>query len=190
MPAKEAPQMADPVGTGFYVEIFGGARLAGQIDYINKSDGSSDGVEPLNLGPAYGGAIGYFTGIGGLSLELDALRTSTQFTLDANTSVDTLSLMANAKYSIAVTDAISLYGAVGVGAIHGGEVWHSQSFVDATQAGYQLIAGVSANVTPNVGVLVEYRYQNTFVPFPPVSAPDNQNIPSSVVLAGLKLSTN
>jgi len=190
-PAKEAPQLADPVGTGFYVEVFGGAKLAGEVDYTPYA-GCTDAPDALTAGLAYGGPLGVNPGISGLSVELDVLHASSAFTNDANTSIVTTSLMANAKYTFKLTDSFDVYGAAGVGAIHATSIWHTDTYVDATAAGYQLIAGVGANITPNISLFGEYRFQDSFAPFPSTNPPqwDKQSFPTNVVLAGVKLSTD
>ena len=124
----------------------------------------------------------------GLSLEADLLHTRRDYANADDLTFSTVSLMANVKYTIALNDTFSVYGAVGLGHVWGEEAWTGNSN-EYGSFGYQLIAGVGAKLTDNISAVAEYRFQDTFDKSNYQGSGDyGLSIPASTVLAGLKLS--
>jgi opacity protein-like surface antigen len=176
----EPAVVADPVVTGFYAQLVGGAALPGVIDY------SSSGEYDMDAGWGIGGTLGV-TVMDGLSVELDVLHLSRTMSLYDYYDVATTSVMGNLKYTVDLNDTFSIYGAAGLGYIF---VTETDDSNDATYHGggfgYQLIAGVGAKVAENITVIGEYRFQNTFNG----SEQDygqTVDTPTSAVLVGAKL---
>lgn len=176
----EPAAVVDPVATGFYAQLVGGAALPGVIDY------SSSGEYDMDAGWGLGGTLGV-TVMDGLSVELDVLHLSRTMSDYDYYDVATTSVMGNLKYTIDLNDTFSIYGAAGLGYIFvtetdddSGDTYHGGGL------GYQLIAGVGAKVAENISVIGEYRFQNTFSG----SEQDygqSVDTPTSAILAGIKL---
>jgi hypothetical protein len=98
-PANEPTLISDPVLSGFYAEIFGGVSLPGTLNFVGGTQFD------LNTGYTFGSAIGWETGLGGLSLEPDALQSRHQLAVQSNVFFGTTTIMANAKYTFHLTEA-------------------------------------------------------------------------------------
>jgi opacity protein-like surface antigen len=174
--AVEAPALS-----GFYAQIYGGANLAGTLTF---GDGEA---ADLNLGSAFGGAIGRETPEG-LALELDALHTGRQWNTVPNYSLASTSIMADAKYSLRLSDAFDVYAGIGVGALNYTETLMSGSTLSGWGMGYQVQLGATLRFTDNLSAFAEYRYQNSFSPVAVTAlADDSVSAPGNLVLTGLKL---
>lgn len=184
---EEAPVAPDTsfVNSGIYFQLLGG--VAQDLDVTYYWNGSVDGESETDFGYSFAATAGVVV-VDGLSLEADLLYSSRNYAHDSDDTYSTLGLMANAKYTVALNDTFSIYGAVGLGYVWGNEDWSGGS-ADYGSFGYQVIAGVGAKLTDNITAVAEYRFQDTF---------DNSNyegsgdqglsIPVSTVLAGLKFS--
>lgn len=165
---------------GFYAQIYGGADLAGTLLF-----GDGEG-EDLNLGPAFGGAIGWETPEG-FAVELDALHASRQWNPNTDFSLASTSIMVDAKYSFRLSDAFDVYAGIGVGALNFTETTTSGT-LSAWGMGYQVQLGAGVKLTDNLSAFAEYRYQNSFSPIAMTASTDDSiSAPSTLVLAGLKL---
>lgn len=180
-----------PVDTGFvnsvYFQLLGGAALQADAELYVANGDVLNNILPLDTGYAIAGTVG--VGIWeGLSVEADVLYSSRNLSDEDDYPFSTLSLMANLKYTLPLGDMLSIYGAAGVGVIDIGEGPGSDAF-HYDGAGYQLIAGVSADFTDNISGVLEYRYQNTF-DVAPREDDDYYGyiVPVSAVMAGLKFS--
>lgn len=173
--------------SGIYVQLLGG--FVQDLDVTYYQGGSVNGTSGTEYGYGVAGTIGVVV-MDGLSVEADVLHTSRDYgDADNGEFFTTTSLMGNLKYTIGLNDTFSIYGAAGLGYIWGTDEapgYHA----DYNGFGYQLIAGASAALTENITGLVEYRYQNQFDNTG--NDPDDSfyglAIPTSTVLAGLKLS--
>lgn len=184
---EEAPVVADTsfVNSSIYVQLLGGFVQDLPVNYY--SGGSDSGEADTDFGYAIAGTVGVVV-LDGLSVEADVLYSSRKYAEDSRETYSTLSLMANAKYTVQLNDTFSVYGAVGLGYVWGTDEYPSGSD-DYDSFGYQVIAGVGAKLTDNISAVAEYRFQDTF---------DKSNyqgsgdygliIPVSTVLAGLKFS--
>lgn len=179
----EPVSVADPILTsGLYVELLGGAALGGTLDHFDL--GGFDHDHDLVTGWAAAGVVGYEFG-NGFALELDVLHTA-RAEDGFDDGLTTTSLMGGVKYTLDITDGIALYAGLGLGGIWTDDV----NLADTTSGfGYQLKAGVEVDVTENIAVVGEYRFQNSFSEMWGEDFPNFGNqAPVSVVLAGLKLS--
>lgn len=163
-----------------YFQVLGGVALAGTVEYSPGSE------YDLVAGYAVAGAIGVVI-VDGLSVEADIFHAKRDYDLSSDASVATTSLMGNVKYTAELNDMFSLYGAVGVGIIsfeetEPGEVDSGSGF------GYQLILGVSAEMTENIALVGEFRYQNSFGGLEITDTPVSATVPTAAVLVGAKLS--
>lgn len=163
--------------TGIYTEIFAGSRLAGQVTVAIPA------TYDTTAGWAMGGAIGLTTPVPGLSFELEVLKTAAQTTLGNN--YDTISVMANAEYGLALNETFEAYGSLGLGAVHVHDYYPPNSF-EAWGAGYQVSVGGRAHISEQVAVFAEYKYVNTFED---VSLGNTgTRVPTHNLLAGLRFS--
>ena len=184
---EEAPVAPDTsfVNSGIYFQLLGGVVQDLPVNYFE--DGSDDGDADTDFGYSFAATAGVVV-VDGLSLEADVLYSARDYAYDDQDTYSTLSLMANAKYTLHLNDTFSVYGAVGLGYVWGNEDWSSGS-ADYGSFGYQVIAGAGVKLTDNITAVAEYRFQDTF---------DKNNdlnddyyglsIPVSTVLAGLKFS--
>jgi len=152
----EVPMAPPPSDSpSIYVQLLGG--LAAGLD-STFCGGIDCGDYPMDAGWAAAGTIGVVV-MDGLSVEADVLAVSRDFTDYGPLS--SVSLMGNLKYTAAVTDTVSIYGAAGIGYIRYVDDYEDYGFI-YSGLGYQLIAGAAVNVTDNVAVVGELRYQDTF----------------------------
>jgi opacity protein-like surface antigen len=174
---SSAAAIADPVRSGLYVILLGGVSLPGTLDF-------DPGVNfDLEAGYAVGGAIGWQTGLGGLSLEIDFMQTRHQLAVQADTFFGTRTLMANAKYTFWLNDSFDVYAGAGLGA-YGITSQQVPGAVDIEWAsGYQVMVGADMKLTENLSALAEYRYQNSFEP---IDIDGPAFVGNSALLAGLK----
>ena len=171
----------ETVLSGFYAQLLVGVALPGTQYWVSGIEGEWD----MELGPAVAGTLG-MTVLEGLSVEIDAVYTDQQFDPDDyDGSASTFSLMGNLKYSFALGEDFGVYFAGGAGYI-----WEQHlDDIDFGGWGYQVIAGASLDVTDNVAIIGEYRYQNSFAPLENVDDPDwTHEVPKHLVMVGAKLS--
>ncbi len=147
-----------PVATGgFYAKLFAGGTLSGNLFY-RDTDYDTD------AGWIAGAALGFEPGIEGLSFELDATTGSTVYTgFDATLAGTTL--MGNVVYTVGA-DAFEIYGGAGVGGVF---VSYDTDEGDGTEfdgdglgGAFQVFAGAGFNITENINLFAEARYQGGF----------------------------
>lgn len=182
--SDDAPDTS-ALNSQIYVQLLGGVALPHDVTFYLGTD--VDAVDPTVPGYAVAGTLGVVV-YDGLSVEADLLHTFRDEEADGGDTYATTSLMANLKYTAHLNDMFSVYGAVGVG-----HIWLSNfdgppvsETFELSGWGYQLIAGVGAQVTENVSVVGEYRYQDTFNPYE-IGGDANMTVPTSSVLAGVKI---
>lgn len=167
--------------SGFYAQLLAGVALPGTQVF----EGSGSGEWDLEWGPAAAVAVGVNV-FDGLSVELDALYTNRAFDpADADGASSTLSVMGNLKYTFALADTFDVYVAAG-----SGYIWetHLEDY-DFGGWGYQLIVGAAFDVTENVALVGEYRFQDSFSPLENTDTPVwTHEVPKQVLLVGAKLS--
>lgn len=178
----DATPMTDVAASDYsvYVQVLGGAALPGVVSYNGEIDFDTDAG--YGLGASAGVEV-----LKGLAIEADLLHLRRTFTGFDFYDLSTTSLMANVKGSVALNDMFSIYAAVGVGAIYLLETSDVSGTNDSFGAGYQLIAGASAEVAQNISVVGEFRYQDTFEA-PLNDDGDAVSAPTAAFLAGVKLS--
>jgi opacity protein-like surface antigen len=184
---EEAPVAADTsfVNSSIYVQLLGGFVQNLPVTYFE--DGLDDGSLDTKFGYGVAATVGVVV-LDGLSLEADLLHTKRDYADADDLTYSTLSLMANVKYTVALNDTFSIYGAVGLGHIWGKEAWTGASNEYAS-FGYQVIVGAGAKLTDNISAVAEYRFQDTFDKSNLDGSGDyGLSIPVSTVLAGLKFS--
>ena len=167
----------------FYVDVYGGSRLAGESTYYDTHD-----VYVMAPGYAAGVTVGMQTSIEGLAVELDVMRTSAPYEDgDWDYTLSTTSVMGGASYTAMLGDTFGLYFGAGVGTVNitydsTGTLYSGNGF------GYQLEAGLIANVADNISVFAEIKKQDTFT-YVDVEG-DDVSSPTLNALVGLRLSMN
>jgi opacity protein-like surface antigen len=180
-PAAYSP---DPVQSGLYVQLLGGASLSGTLEYT--FDGNDDGEDDIGPGWAIAGVVGFGTGIDGLSIEGDAFYTNRDYS-DDDYNLTTATLMADLKYTFSITDTVGLYAAIGLGGVY----LHDQDnnvdidYVDGWGAGYLLKAGITAQITDGIALVGELRYANSFSPIEGEGVYDDEQIGTGAALVGV-----
>lgn len=183
----EAPVAADTsfVNSTIYFQLLGGVVQDLPVNYFE--DGLDDGDADTEFGYSFAATAGVVV-VDGLSIEADLLYSTRDYAYNSDDHYSTLSLMANAKYTVQLNDTFSIYGAVGLGYVWGNEDWSSGT-ADYGSFGYQVIAGAGAKLTDNITAVAEYRFQDTFDKSNYDGSGDyGLSIPVSTVLAGLKFS--
>lgn len=176
--------MPEPSSYDVYMQLLGGVEL-GTADVFN--DGSDDFDNEFDVGPALAATLGVVIQ-DGLSVELDGL-----YTYRNNSDVDdsynsSASIMGNVKYTVDL-DTWSLYGAVGIGYIHYWDQFNGGDVGEFGGFGYQLIAGAGFDLTEDMTLIGEVRYQNTFAPAEYLTTDDpfTIDVPTVSLLAGVKI---
>lgn len=162
----------------FYAEVYGGAAIGTDSTYSGTS-------YEMDATWAAGAAFGVDMG-NGFSLGLDVMKTGDANYSGYDSSLSTLSVMAEGEYALALNDTFAVYGSLGLGAINvaftdGG------SNDDAWGAGYSAAVGVRANVTENMALFGELKHQDTFSPVE-LFGNDEVSAPTNTALVGLRLS--
>lgn len=181
-----SPALAQEDWGAFYAKVFGGVTAPES----NLAWGAA--TYPIDAGWIGGVAIGLATPIEGLSVEIDATTASALYT-GFTTSYAPTTVMGNVVFTLPVVEQFDIYGGVGVGAVHLRYV--APAAADAASGvglGGQAFAGVNFNVTENVALFTEVRYQASS----PIRVTDggtygsyNMDYRHTSVLAGLKFST-
>lgn len=166
-----------------YIQLLGGIEIG--TDYV-FNDGGTDFDNELNAGPALAATLGVVV-YDGLSLELDGFYTHRIWTDFDDSFNASASIMGNLKYTVDL-DAVSLYGAVGVGYIHYWDEFNGGGVGEFGGFGYQLIGGVGYDISDDITVIGEVRYQNTFSPAEYITEDDpfTIDVPTVSLLAGVK----
>ena len=146
-----SPAFAEDWGN-FYAEVYGGAHTSGTSTYT--TGGAGPFTSALDAGAAFGAAVGVGTPVPGLTLELDLMRTMSQYTGFPGSALDTTTLMVNAEYTIPLNELFEVYGAAGVGAYY---LFYNQILAPVgTSAGFgvgvHVAVGGRVNVTENVAL--------------------------------------
>jgi len=176
-----------PAATGgIYGKLFGGGVFANNLFYLDE-DYDTD------AGWIVGAAVGFEPGIEGLSFELDATTGSVTYT-GYNATLAGTTLMGNVVYTLDA-DAFEVYGGAGVGGVL---VAYNTDEGDGTEfdgdgigAAFQVFAGAGLNVTDNINLFAEARYQ---AGFDDVTITNNNDDDVNVewnraaILVGLKIS--
>jgi OmpA-OmpF porin, OOP family len=173
--AAPVSMMADRSGPGLYVQGLVGLSLTNELEFASPGPTLS-----LDLGPAVGGTVGLNTGFGGLALEVDAMASLHR--QNDSASYGTQTLMVNAKYSFMLTDTFEVYAGAGIGAY--GIIEDYDSGTGTTWGtGYQVMVGGTYDLTDQLALVGEYRYQNSFEP---IDIDGPATVANSALLAGLK----
>jgi opacity protein-like surface antigen len=141
---------------GFYAKVYGGATAPNVLLW----GGDEYDVDQGWIG---GAALGISLG-NGLSIELDATASSALYTGQDN-YVNGATLMANAVFEVPVADMLGVYGGIGVGGVfveYNAEITDPAFTATGTALGGQILVGVSFDLTDNVSVFGEARYQSAF----------------------------
>lgn len=177
---EAAGSPAAPDFGGFYAEVYGGVVLPG-IATWNGDD------YDLNLGPALGASVGMRTPVLGLSVGLDVMWTSAEYTDYSNEFQHSLSGMVEAEYAVPLNDTFELYGAAGLGFV---DIVYEDTLGDKlsdTGAGYQVAIGARANLLENVALFAEFKHQDTFGTVDLVDITTNAvSVPTNNLLVGLR----
>jgi opacity protein-like surface antigen len=187
--AAPARPMPAPMATmpGVYVQVYGGAALAGTWTYGNP-DPYPGGVDDVALGSAFGASVGMPVGPEGFSIEGDFFHTAR--TGDTIYPVTTTSLMVDGKYTFHLSDAFDVYGGAGIGGVDLGYDYGPTENYNGWGLGYQVMVGASAKVADNINLFAEFRHQDTFgqVTVPSVNAGDTYTgrAPVNAILFGIK----
>jgi opacity protein-like surface antigen len=179
---------------GFYAKVYGGVGPSSDTVWGSYSEDYR-----LAASRVWGAAFGLATPVEGLSIEVDVLLNSREYTdendVAVGTYLHTASLMVNSVFTLPVTDVFSLYAGAGIGVIKAtydvddpGNLQNG----DGVGAGGQVFAGINLQVTENVSIFGEGRYQ---APLNPITYTngygDDRDLEfgTAVVMFGIKLST-
>lgn len=144
---------------GFYAEIYGGVTLQDNLYWHTPT---FDMGFDLDAGSAFGASLGLETGVEGLAVELDVLRSSALYSGTSN-ALNTITLMGNVQYTAKLTDGFGVYGGAGLGAVFLNYDNVDNAFdSNGTALGYQAFAGMIFDVTDNISLFGEYRFQAAF----------------------------
>jgi opacity protein-like surface antigen len=162
----EAPAPAASSING-YVQLLGGWVMPNTLTSVPELSLVAATTVDFDAGWALGATFGLETPIDGLSVEVDVLRTwadTEGVSIETAGSLISTSLMANAVYSVDLNDMFSLYGGAGLGMIALEAAPDDETLPVGTGsgAGYQVFAGVQADVAENVALTLEGRYQSSF----------------------------
>lgn len=152
--AAAAALAAAPASAGHYVKAGGGVALAGDLEW--------GGLEyDTDTGYGFFGAIGMDVAPN-FSVELEGFHDSVEYSCCNPNSNSTWSAMVNGVFEIPVSFFLTPY--IGAGA---GLIWqkyeNSAPYTRSdTVGGFQLIGGLSAEVSSSIDVFVEYRYRDAF----------------------------
>lgn len=147
--ATVAPAAVSEAGT-IYLKVYGGASLENTLEW--------EGTDyDLDAGWLIGAAIGTEVFAPGLSVELDATASHAVYTGETN-DLNSVALMANLVYTAPIADAVSIYFGAGAGVI--GVQYADYDY--GYGAGGQVFAGLSLDLTDNVALFGEARYQTAF----------------------------
>lgn len=182
--APPAPVDTSLVNSPIYFQLLGGGVLGTGVTYSDPVSGAVLTPDTTLAGYAFAGTVGVVV-MSGVSIEADVLRTH-RVENGGTSDYTTTSFMGNVKGTVDVNDMFSLYGAAGVGfvldEIHDAPITNTGSGL-----GFQLIAGASANITKNIAIVAEGRYQDTFSGVHIQPADVNTHIPTITLLAGVKV---
>lgn len=177
------PEMAAPASSmSGYVKVMGGVTLANTL--------FSDGDVDYGMGYAFGATFGVNLPVEGLSVEIDALRTSADddgVCAPYTCRLGSTTLMANAVFS-GDLGAFSLFGGAGVGLVSLDLDLGGPSDYSGMGAGFQVFAGAEMPVAENLALSLEGRYQSSFDDIEVCDSSCPAEYSRTSVLAGLKLS--
>lgn len=170
-----APALADDGSV--YFKVYGGVTLENTLSWSDGIEGDYD----LDAGWLFGGAVGMDVFAPGLAVELDATYSHAEYSGEGN-DLNGITVMADLVYTAPLTDALSAYFGAGLGVVGA----QYQDFDYGYGFGGQVFAGLSMNVTDNVSVFGEVRYQGAF---DTIDADGfDVEFKRTAVLAGLKFS--
>lgn len=138
-----------------YLQLLGGAVAGGEVNYFN----GSDNIYEFDAGWALAGTVGVYV-LEGLSLEGDVFATRREESSTPGNFVTSVSVMANAKYRLPVSDSVGVYAAAGLGLVTVDSLEIGTDYVYSGPA-YQLILGADVQVAGNVSIVGEVRYQDS-----------------------------
>lgn len=157
VPMMVAPEVVDPPASmSFYAKAYGGATAPNTLLW----NGADYDVDQGWIGGAAAGV----TLDSGLSFELDVTGSSALYTGEDN-FINGWTLMANAIYEAPIADTFGVYGGIGLGGVF--VEYNADDTIPAYTAtgsawGGQIFAGVSFDLTENVSLFGEARYQTAF----------------------------
>lgn len=138
-----------PAQAQTYVEVTGG--WTDQPDLMwNNTDWEMD------RGEHWGAAVGHHIRPN-IAIEVEALRTRTNYTGWPNNDLTATSLMVNGVYSFRREGPVRPYVGLGVGGVR---VGYSPFDSEDDVFGWQAMAGVEIPIAGQVSGFVEYRYQD------------------------------
>ena len=185
---EPSPVVPEISSSNVYVQLLGGFAYGGFDKEFFRSGGGTS-VDAMESGWALAGTVGVVVQ-DGFSIEGDVFYTARDYA-DFDGGLTSLSLMVNAKYTAAISDTATIYGAVGVGYIMGNDTWDDPTDIydpvdnDYGGFGYQLIAGATMAVTDTMSLVGEVRYQDGFANLED-NYDNSYNTPNAAVLAGVK----
>jgi opacity protein-like surface antigen len=173
----------DTMINNWFVEAYGGVRLANNLDY----DGS-----PYDMaqGQSFGIVVGVDTGMG-VTIDLDLQHTDSYYLCcGAIDNLDSTSLMIDAQYEAWLTDNFGIYAGGGFGAIY---LDYFQSYDTGLGWGYQAEIGAAAKISDNFTIFTEYKVQGALggsISVSGTSSPYDIEYNTASVLAGVRFSMN
>ncbi|NWG70799.1 MAG: porin family protein [Parvularculaceae bacterium] len=153
--AAAAALCAAPAQAGWYVKAGGGVSLAGDLEW-SGADYETD------TGYAFSGAIGRYLAPN-FAVELEGFRDRVEYSCCNPNSNSSWSAMVNGVFEVPVSFFLRPYVGAGAGLLwvryeNDGIGYERRD----TVGGFQLIGGLSAEVSSNIDLYVEYRYRDAF----------------------------
>ncbi|WP_322865304.1 outer membrane protein [Aquicoccus sp. G2-2] len=148
---------ADSGASQYHVTLLAGASDKASLNWDSLS-------YSMDSGRSYAlGISRNLNSMPNLELGVELAHTKAEYSCCAPHSLSGTSLLARAQYNVAVSNAVDLYGALGLGAVN---VTYKNTTVGYTNrdtvAGGLLALGASAKVAPSVRLVTELRYVGVF----------------------------
>lgn len=158
---QDAAPAAAPASSGLsgYVQVMGGMSLASSFDFPDW-ECTDDPVCEVNASGMFGATIGFELPMSGLSVEVDALTGTAEYSDDADRFVKATTVMGNLVFTAPLNDSMSLYAGAGAGLV----MLDADYGYTGSGAGYQVFGGAQMAVTENISLTLEARHQGSFSP--------------------------
>jgi opacity protein-like surface antigen len=146
---------ADSGASQYHVTLLAGASDKASLNWDSLS-------YSMDSGRSYAlGISRNLNSMPNLELGVELAHTKAEYSCCAPNSLSGTSLLARAQYNVAVSNAVDLYGALGLGAVN--VTYKNTGYTNHdTVAGGLLALGASAKVAPSVRLVTELRYVGAF----------------------------
>lgn len=156
-----------------YVKLYGGGTIPNVLEW----DGADYDVD---AGWLLGGSLGLQINEN-IAVELDGTYSASQYSASTE-ELNGATLMANVVISGPLSDQITVYGGLGLGAVGAQYLGGDWGYA----SGGQVFAGVSFSVADNISIFGEARYQSAFELVSTDGGAHDIEMQRTSVLAGVK----